>query len=93
MSVPVAAYCHYNFAKLQQHHADSFFIKLSKGTDTEKGHPVQELRVRLANIQRQTRAGRIETIALTIKAWNAFREQKPVRTLYWDKGEEFPMAA
>ena len=47
LSVPVAAYCHYVFTRIQPHHADAFFIKLARSTDLDGESPIMALRQRL----------------------------------------------
>lgn len=91
LSVASSAYCHYVFSKVQPHHADSFFIQLQKGTNSDKGHAIFELTKRLSNMQRNTVAGRVESIALTIMAWNAWRSKESVRTLSYDRASDFPV--
>lgn len=93
LSVPVASYLHYVFAKLQPHHADAFFIKLARATDLEDDNPILTLRTRLEGMSKSNSGDRLEAIAITIKAWNAYRHRRPVRSLRWSKAEDFPEAA
>lgn len=93
LSISLATYCHYHFSKIQSHHADGFFVRLPKITEYVEDDPVIVLRTRLSGIRRSSTAGRLESIALTIKAWNAYRQQKVIRSLQWLMTEEFPVAA
>lgn len=93
LSIPVAAYCHYMFTKLQPHHADSFFIKLARASDLEEDNPILILRMRLEGMSKASTGDRLEAIAITIKAWNAYRERRPVKSLRWSRVEDFPVAA
>jgi hypothetical protein len=73
---------------------DIFFERLEYGNDLEKGSPVLLLRRRLDDeFRSRSRLARTVMLALGIKAWNAFRDGKPMTTLSW-KGdvEPFPMA-
>lgn len=93
ITIPNAAYCHYQFSLLDpKYHADTFFSRLIEKTDVpQKGEPIYELKSRLDRLSRNSMAARVEIIALTIKAFNAFRAQKEVKNLYYDKGDTFPM--
>lgn len=93
LSVPIAAYCHYVFSQLQPHHADAFFIKLARSTDLDDGSPIMALRLRLEGMSKSNTGDRLEAIAITIKAWNAYRERRIIRSLRWNKVEDFPVAA
>lgn len=93
LTVPMATFLHYQFAQIQQHHADSFLIKLARSTDLGDDHPILALRTRLKNLSLLGNSDRIEALAITIKAWNAFRHHKPILSLRWSKAEDFPEAA
>lgn len=67
--------------------ADKFFDMLLSGVGfgEDRRHPVLVLRERLADGSRQFEAKRTsedEKLALMIRAWNHFRDGKPVSTLY-----------
>lgn len=87
-----AAYLHYMFAKLQPHLADSFFIRLARAQDMEDDHPIFVLRRRLEGMSKATDADRLEALAITIKAWNIYRQRKTVKLLRWSRVEDFPVA-
>ena len=93
MSFSVAGFLHYQFAQFDEFMADDFFMKISKGVGLEETNPCLILRNKLLNLHRSTDSGRLETIALTIKAWNAYRKKRPVKVLRWQEGEDFPVAA
>lgn len=66
-----------------------FFETLKTGLGlSTKGNPIYRLRERLIQ---EKRLPSIESAALVIKAWNAYRTQKPVKTLSWKRSiEDFP---
>jgi hypothetical protein len=92
LSVPIASFCHYLFSKIQPHHADAFFIKLARSTDLDEDSPILMLRQRLEGMSKSSIGDRLEAIAITIKSWNAYREQRTIRSLRWSKIEDFPVA-
>lgn len=84
----ILAACHYLFSRKDADLADLFADSLIGGEGLKKSDPVYLLRERL--IANGTAAAKLprETIAaLTIKAWNATREGKPMRTLKWVEGD------
>lgn len=77
---------------------NDFFGSLISGEGLEQGSPILSLRERLFSIalQKETRGfsntfyGESQTMALFVKAWNAYREGRLVKNLYFRNGEDFP---
>ena len=82
------AFCHYLFAALDREAADEFFGRLATGEDLSKGNPILTLRHRL---QADRKLDRNQTIAITIKAWNARRQNRNIMVLRWTNEESFPV--
>jgi hypothetical protein len=88
---------HYVFATLSDpdagEDADDFFHKLATGLELTEDDPIYTLRRILLNTSPRPLAARMN--ALTIKAWNAWREGVPIRILSWKQGgssrEPFPV--
>lgn len=76
---------------IDEEDARFFFDRLISGTNLEQGNPILALRKRLqdAAIDRDT-LPTYETVALFFKAWNAFREGKPMQLLAWKQGGAHP---
>ncbi len=84
----ILATCHYLFARKDAALADIFVEGLIGGEGLKKSDPVYLLRERLiANGTATAKLPRETIAALTIKAWNATREGKPMRTLKWIEGD------
>ena len=78
----VLAGCHYLFAKKDEEFADFFVHQLISGAGIPAGEPVYVLRERLLqNSMAKARLSPDYIFAITIKAWNATRAGKQVRTL------------
>lgn len=80
----IAGGLHYLFGWHDQALADKFFDLVGSG-DSLRPCPTRVLRDRLLVEAHHRKGGtrRVEIIALVIKAWNAFRVGKPVKTLKW----------
>jgi len=96
ISPSVLAASHYLFCKIDADAAESFVSQLLSGADLEVGDGVYWLRERLLNNKlSHSSLTRKYLFALTIKAWNARRSGKSVRTLSWKgnslKPEPFPI--
>lgn len=85
---------HYTLKALDEKKADDFINKLVEGTYLTKEHPITILRERFILDSRYKRKmPSKERVALIIKAWNLFRENKKISILRWDDGREtFPIA-
>jgi hypothetical protein len=86
---------HFLFSTIDGDDADAFFDRLATGTGLTDGDPILLLRERMfANAASKTKMQTNDTAALTIKAWNAFREGKRIRQLRYTTGgaspEQFP---
>lgn len=97
---PLAA-CHYILTHILHDGADAedaaeFFRQLNLGVGLEEDSPVWRLRERLiANRTARQRLSSPEIMAITFKAWNAWRDGRSVRQLAWrgrgDVRETFPI--
>lgn len=72
--------------------ADDFFHKLGIGADLAKDSPIYLLRTRLIqDLRSKRKMPPLEKIALVIKAWNAYREEKKPKVITWSNVQEpFP---
>ena len=101
LSPSIAAATHYIFARLNESQADEFFEFLVDGVGATSRHdPKVVLRNKLLGNRSDTAKLRdVYLMAVTIKAWNAFRNKREVEKLYWVVGngttsqqEPFPEA-
>jgi hypothetical protein len=87
---------HYLFTQKEPSAAADFFDRLCDGQNLTKDMPVWHIRERLINDRstRKVKMGESERFILTIKAWNAMRQNKKISQLSWrGKGpsrEELP---
>jgi hypothetical protein len=90
----VAGLCWWLFSQLNSEDAEVFMARLRDGQNLAKGDPVYELRQAIARTRqvRGARASSIFLIALVIKAWNAYREGRPVGELRYRPGGAHPEA-
>lgn len=85
------------FGRIDDVDAQAFTDHVADGANLSAGDAILLLRNRLLG-QRDAKAklDQIEVAALVVKAWNAFRDRKPVQILRWTRGgatpEEFPEA-
>jgi hypothetical protein len=90
-----ATFCHYIFSRIDKDKADSFFKSTKTGSNLSYGSPILALRERMMK-ERASKSNlpQSEIVALTIKAWNAYRKNQRVRSLRWSPGagEDFPTA-
>lgn len=91
----VAATAFFIFARLSEPEALIFFDSLKTGADLPDGHPILTLRQRLLReVQQSRKLGTEGVLALVIKAWNAWRQDKSIYQLRWKSLDEpFPKAA
>lgn len=92
----IAAALYYLFATVDEDDAFKFFELLATGNGLALGNPIYALRERLMREERKAQ-GRISATvraALTVKAFNFWREGRQVQTLKWTggggRGEAFP---
>lgn len=86
------------FDSIDEEDSLDFFERLSAGTDMSEGHPIMALRRRLLdNKMSRDKLTSATKAALTIKAWNAYREGREVPRLGWRAGgkapEDYPIPA
>jgi hypothetical protein len=98
MGSGITAALHFVFSEKSADQADAFFERLVDGVELTSTNPIYHLRERLIKIRasHRVRAAEAERVALAIKAWNAFRERRPLQQLSWrTRGaarEELPTA-
>jgi hypothetical protein len=98
MGSGITAALHYIFGEKDRDQADLFFERLIDGVELASTSPILHLRQRLIKIRasHRVRAAEAERVALTIKAWNAYRTNRPLQQLSWrTRGasrEELPAA-
>lgn len=91
----ICAFGYWLFSRIDDSDASFFFDRLHDGQNLVKGDPVYELR-RVAEASRTVRGERSSTFltAVMIKAWNAYRDGKPIALLTFKAGgavpEKFP---
>ena len=85
MGAGIAAALHCTFSSKNEGLADEFFDRLIDGVQLAEQSPVRHLRERLLRTRasHRVRLAEAERVAITIKAWNAFREDRPVQLLLW----------
>lgn len=66
------------FTQLDQERAHQFFDQYVSGADLAQSHPILSLRNRIVRIGKDERLYAHEQLALFIRAWNAWREDKPL---------------
>lgn len=87
---------HYLFTRVDKAKADRFLDRLSDGAELSPRHPILTLRDQLmrARSERKITISDAERAAWTIKAWNAFYQERTVATLKWQqlgpRKEAFP---
>lgn len=94
MSTGIATFFHYVFSQKDRKAADEFFAAIADGVGLSKTQAVWHLRERLITVKtdRTKYLTPRHMKALVIKAWNATREGRPVKSLKFspDAGEAFP---
>ena len=96
MSGKTIGILYYHFSKIDPEDAQYFFDKLASGENLQRGNPILTLRELLFNIKANQRGLINQTYiaAVTIKAWNKFRDGTECKTLRFTPGganpEKFP---
>lgn len=87
----VLGLAHYLFEEIDPDDAEEFFARLADGQNLTKGDPIYELRAALDRT-RQERGPRAiaYTLALLIKAWNAYRLGEKIGVLTFKMGGSHP---
>lgn len=85
MGSGIACSLHYVFASIDQAKSNDFFSRLIDGVQLSEQSPIYHLRERLIRTRtsHRVRLAEAERVALTIKAWNAFRSDRPIQILAW----------
>lgn len=85
MGSGIAAALHYTFATRDPVQANEFFSRLMDGVQLSDTSPIYHLRERLIRTRasHRVRLAEAERVALAIKAWNAFRQGRPMQLLVW----------
>lgn len=92
----IASVLYYTFSSVDADDADYFFEKLFEGDGLERGNPILTLRNLLISSKESYRGERnpVWLAAVTIKAWNKFRDGESAGLLRWIPGgvsaEKFP---
>lgn len=90
----LACFGHYLFATHDKERADRFFEQVMSGVGLELGTGPWHFRERLLKRKASKHMMSIkEVTALMIKAWNAYKQNTPLKRLKWNKKEQFPKAA
>lgn len=91
LSASTAALCHWLFSQIDSGDCAFFFARLSDGVGLMSDDPVYALRRVLANFASDHgRPDDALVTALVIKAWNAYREGRPVVLLSYRPGGSRP---
>lgn len=95
--IPAAtmAFCHWQFAMIDESDASEFMHRLASGAGVPEGDPILQMRERARQMARSTsRAPSWHYTALIIKAWNAWRLGQTMQILSFKGGgaapERFP---
>ena len=88
----INALCYWLFDQLSPKDCDVFFERLAYGEGLYKGDAILELRKFIDETFRLPHARRSGTYlcAVTIKAWNAWRDNQSIKTLAWRAGGASP---
>lgn len=94
-----ASFCMHIFGKINATKANEFFYLLEKGENLQEGNPILALRnsltIRDHLTMKLAKGGNYRSaylIAIIIKAWNAYRDEKVVQRLYFnDEKESYPI--
>lgn len=93
----VASLTYWLFSNIDGDDAEFFFARLADGQAMAKGDPIFELRRTLATDGNGAGRGESWQLAITIKAWNAYRNGETVGLYRWRPGgakpEKFPEPA
>lgn len=91
----VLALAHYLLEDRDVDDAQEFFTRLADGQGLFKGDPIYELRERLKGLRDERGSGHrltAYTLALVIKAWNAYRANEKINILSFKMGGKTPEA-
>ena len=93
MPPSVAGLTYWLFTNIDVEDTEAFFARLIDGQDMSKGDPIYELRKALLN-SRNVRGERSTSylVAITIKAWNKWRDGEKIDLLSYRRGGSSPEA-
>lgn len=85
MGTGIAASLHCTFARTDNEKADEFFDRLIDGIQLAEHSPVRHLRERLLKTRtsHRVRLAEAERVAIAIKSWNNFVQDRPMQLLTW----------
>jgi len=91
----ILGFCYWAFAEQNRGLADRFFDELAHGLNLSPDNPVYHLRERLLTDRRaKAKLPQLGIIALFFKAWISYRDNRPLRKLFWKTDgpapEKFP---
>lgn len=93
VSAGLSAAMFYEFAQLDLFEAETFLEMVFSGENLDSTHPAYVLRRWVTRSKLNPRKPPMAVVAAVfVKAWNAYREHVPIRTLRWAANEEFPEA-
>jgi hypothetical protein len=85
-------YLHYKFSQIDPEDASDFFFKLQTGSDLTDGDAILTLRRMLEKEGRRQKSkyDDIDWHAFFTKAWNAYRQGRPLPVIQWKRGGSHP---
>jgi len=91
----IVGLCYWVFAAQDRELAERFFGELAHGLNLSPDNPVYHVRERLlADRRAKAKLPQLEIVALFFKAWLYYRENRPLRKLFWKTDgpapEKFP---
>lgn len=84
----VAAFIYFATSKSDKQKAEKFFKMITTGAEIPSGSPVLLLLKKL--IENKTNTAKLKSLeicALTIKTWNAYKEDRNIQKLHWSRKE------
>lgn len=90
----ISGLLYYVFSGIDAEDCQDFFDRLVNGNDLGAGHPILALRNRLMSLKEDGHSLRNyrETTAITIKAWNAYRNGAQIKKMQYRPGGANPEA-
>lgn len=89
-SVGLATALHYYLAEIDADDSAAFFSQLASGLNLDVDSPLYALRRYIALMDRGTEINILRLAAVTIKAWNDWRDGAPRALLVWKSGGACP---
>jgi hypothetical protein len=88
--VPILGAMHYMFKQIDQDKASEFFQTLKTGADIGPGNPIYTLREFLVRHIKDQRYDKLSFMALFVKAWNAFIQERQLFNIRLEKVNSLP---